>query len=271
MNELELSTTKTVQIIKHKNGVHQVEDEVAVEFELSIYLNGRFFIRLLCTPEHLDELIYGYLFSEGVITTKDDLISMELDPKQAKVQVQIAREDLFTYLGDQLVAQTTVTTACGKGRKVTFPVVREGSEEKINPIPLEVENVVALVRQFNKSSDLFLRTGGVHSCALGTGTEILYTRDDVGRHNALEKVLGRALMDGLDLSDKVILTTGRMSSEIVEKVILRGIPALISRSAPTDRAVTRAIEAGLTLIGFVRGDKMNVYSQGTSGQQPTVK
>lgn len=256
-----MPTTKTYTIQKYKEGFREVEDEVVVEYTLAIYLNGRYFITLLCTPEHLEELIYGYLFSEGIICGKDEILDLDLDEEKGKARVTIDRNDLFTYSGDQLVGEVTVTTACGKGRKVTFPVVREGAEEKIRPMEVEPEVVFRLVREFNKSSDLFLRTGGVHSCALCSDKEVLYARDDIGRHNALEKILGKALLDGIDLKDKMVLTTGRMSSEIVDKVILRGIPVLISRSAPTDRAIEHAQKAGCQLIGFVRGDKMNVYTK----------
>lgn len=255
-----MPTTKDFTIKRYEDGYTDMEDEVVVEYKLTIYLNGRYFISLLCSPEHLEELVYGYLYSEGVITAKEDILELNLNEDSGKAMVQIAREDLFSFSGDQLVGETTVTTACGKGRKVSFPVVRDGSDEKIEPLSVEAEDVFRLIRQFNKSSDLFLRTGGVHSCALCSATQILYARDDIGRHNALEKLLGRAMLDGLDLKDKVILTTGRMSSEIVDKVILRAVPVLISRSAPTDQAIDHAKKAGLKLIGFVRGKRMNVYT-----------
>lgn len=255
------ATTRTYRIKKYKDGFHDFEDQVVVEYNLAIYLNKRYFISLLCTPQHLEELVYGYLYSEGVICAKEEILELQLDEAKGKAHVRIAREDLFTFSGDQLIGETTVTTACGKGRKITFPVVREGSDEKIQPLAVEPEDVFRLIRTFNKSSELFLQTGGVHSCALCTSTQVLFERDDIGRHNALEKILGKALMDGIDLRDKMVLTTGRMSSEIVDKVILRGIPVLISRSAPTDQAIEHAIKAGLKLIGFVRGDKMNIYTE----------
>ncbi|WP_195682687.1 formate dehydrogenase accessory sulfurtransferase FdhD [Alkalibacter mobilis] len=255
-----IETTKKITIKKYRDGFFETDDDVVVEYSLAIYLNNNYFVSLLCSPEHLEELVFGYLYSEGIIASKDDVLSISIDSEKGKAVLKLSREDIFKFSGDQLIGETTVTTACGKGRKVVFPVVREGSDEKIRAIEVQPEDVFRMVRDFNKSSELFLKTGGVHSCALCTKDEILYSRDDIGRHNALEKILGKALIDGIDLKDKVVLSTGRMSSEIVDKVILRGIPVLISRSAPTDEAINRAKKVGLKLIGFVRGEKMNVYT-----------
>jgi len=102
--------------------------------------------------------------------------------------------------------------------------------------------------------------GGVHSCALCSQDEIIIFEEDIGRHNALDKILGRALLQDIDLSDKIILTSGRISSEILIKVGKRAIPVLISRAAPTNLAIEMARELNITLIGFARGEKLNIYS-----------
>jgi FdhD protein len=107
---------------------------------------------------------------------------------------------------------------------------------------------------------LFLDTGGVHSCALSDGNQMLLFEDDIGRHNALDKVLGAAMMHGMSLKDKVILTSGRISTEILAKVARRGIPAIISRSAPTGAAIEQARALNMSLIGFARGRNFNVYT-----------
>ena len=115
-------------------------------------------------------------------------------------------------------------------------------------------------KEFGKKSDIFLETGGVHSCALCSQNEIIIFEEDIGRHNALEKILGKALMDNINLTDKIVLTTGRISSEIIKKIAKRSIPVLISRSAPTDVAIDIAKKLNITLIGFARGQRMNVYN-----------
>ena len=124
-----------------------------------------------------------------------------------------------------------------------------------------------MVNTFSKKSELFLSTGGVHSCALCDRNNIILFEEDVGRHNALDKILGEALLNDICLEDKIIVTSGRVSSEMVIKVIKRKIPILASRSAPTNIAVDIANGFNLTLIGFARSGRMNIYSNFSSFEQ----
>jgi FdhD protein len=116
------------------------------------------------------------------------------------------------------------------------------------------------MREFNQSSELFRETGGVHGCALSYSKGIIFSEEDIGRHNAMDKLIGRARLERIDLSDKFVLTTGRISSELLIKASKQGIPIIASRSAPTELAIKLAKETGVTLIGFARGDKLNIYS-----------
>ncbi len=116
------------------------------------------------------------------------------------------------------------------------------------------------MKEFQQKSSLFRKTGGVHSCALGTTEEIQVFADDIGRHNAVDKVFGECLLKDISTIDKVLLTSGRVSSEILLKVVKRQVPIIISPAAPTDLATDLAQKLNLTVIGFVRGKRMNVYS-----------
>jgi len=116
------------------------------------------------------------------------------------------------------------------------------------------------MRDFNKRSELFLNTGGVHSVALGTDEGILLFHEDVGRHNAMDKTIGEASLKNIELFDKTVLTSGRVSSEMLIKAAKGQIPVIVSRSAPTDLAVELANNLGITIIGFARGQRMNIYS-----------
>ena len=120
--------------------------------------------------------------------------------------------------------------------------------------------VYELMKELNRLSDLYRETRGVHNSALADGGNILVFRDDIGRHNAVDKIRGACFLEEIPLGDKLLVTTGRMSSEIVVKVAKMGVPILISRSAPTSLALDLAERIGLTLIGYVRGDKMTVYT-----------
>ena len=139
------------------------------------------------------------------------------------------------------------------------------AEKKFSIIPndkVKITNgsISAIMNEFNKSSELFLATGGVHSAAISDGNSILVMREDIGRHNAIDKVIGNMYLGKNSLNDKIILTSGRISSEIVLKVIYAGIKMIISRSAPTQKAIELAEENGITLIGFARSTNFNIYS-----------
>ncbi|MFZ7132682.1 MAG: formate dehydrogenase accessory sulfurtransferase FdhD [Eubacteriales bacterium] len=252
---------KKYRIQKNIKGLDvSVDDFVVVEYSMSIYINDHYFVTLLCTPKSLEALVIGYLQSEGIIEQIEDIRNIQIRPEIGKAWVYLKTQDIFDFKGDQLVLERVITTACGKGRTVSFPMVDK--KIRINsPLSIDNDKVIRLMQMFSKQSNLFQRTGGVHSCALCTYNQLAYFEEDIGRHNALEKVLGRGLMNHEDFLDKIILTTGRMTSEIINKVALRGISMVVSRSAPTDQAIDMARRMNMILIGFVRGTRMNIYTR----------
>lgn len=122
------------------------------------------------------------------------------------------------------------------------------------------QEIAFLMKEFNNKSELFRETGGVHSCAICSRDEMIFFSEDIGRHNAIDKVIGKSIMSDRGFKDKILLTTGRISSEIILKTARSGIPIIVSHSAPTEFAVKIARELNITMIGFARGDRMNVYS-----------
>lgn len=129
-----------------------------------------------------------------------------------------------------------------------------------NPLLLSSEGMKSLLQKFRNSSDLYVQTGGVHSAALTDGREILLFAEDIGRHNAVDKLLGKAFLSGMAMDDKILLSSGRISGEIMTKVVRNRIPVLVSRTAPTCMSITTAADHGVTLIGFARGGRMNIYT-----------
>lgn len=253
-----MNEVKEVDIIRIKdNDVIEETDEVIVEYPFTIFLNDNEFITLLCTPSSLEHLAIGFLHSEGLIGTKEDILDVKIDYKKGIAYVYTKNK---TNLKEKLYGKRTITTGCGKGT-VFYNVIDSFKSKKIkHDFKIDKEDIIRLIRIFNKESELFLKTGGVHSCALCDKDNILIFEEDIGRHNALDKILGKTLMEDIDLKDKMILTSGRISSEVLIKVAKRGIPAIISRSAPTNLTVEMAKDLNITLIGFVRGRKMNIYS-----------
>lgn len=249
---------KEINIYREKGGVREdIRDLVVQETPLTIYLNEREIVTLLCTPEYLEDLAVGFLVSEGFIKHKADLQKLTVDYDKGTAHVST-----FTT---SVIAETTflkrfITTGCGKG--TSFYHLMDSRKGKVPDTSLRISpsEVLSLMREAQHSSDLFLKTGGVHSTALCTTGEIVIFREDIGRHNATDKILGKCFLEEIPLDDKILLTTGRISSEILIKTAKMGISILISRSAPTSLAVDVARETGVTIIGFARGTRFNIYT-----------
>ena len=227
-------------------------ESVVTESPLSIRINDSHLSTLMCTPLDLDYLVTGYLLSAGVIDSADDI-----DATRINVPDGIAAVRVPGYDSDGMPAGALVS-GCGRG-EIYLDVISHCTRND-NDSKYSASELLGQMSVFNKSSELFLATGGVHSAALSTGKEIIFMHEDIGRHNAVDKVIGHAACSGVSLSDKVLLTSGRLSSEILIKAAKRGLPVVVSRSAPTTLAVELATRLNITLIGFARGNRMNIYA-----------
>lgn len=233
------------------------EDIVILEYPFTIFLNDEEVITLLCSPSSLENLAIGFLYSEGFIGSLSDIKDMRIDGDKGIAYVYLNDVSKFS---EKFRNKRTITSGCGKGT-VFYNVLDSFKSKKIEKqLPIQIDHIKELVREFNRKSELFVNTGGVHSCALCSIDGIIIFEEDIGRHNALDKVFGKALIDDIDTTDKIVLTSGRISSEILIKVAKREIPVIVSRSAPTSLSVEMANKLNITLIGFARGQKMNIYS-----------
>lgn len=242
-----------------RDGKEKKAGQVIIEMPLTIYVNDEELVTLLCTPERMDHLALGFLWSEGVLDGKDDVKKVVVDEEKGTVWVDAAKDKEFIK---NLMFKRLITSGCGKGTTFYSVVDSMGSKKITSEVKVSPVQILDLMVNFQKTSELYQATHGVHSAALATPEEILLFREDIGRHNAIDKILGQCLMDGTSLSDKLIITSGRISSEVLLKTAKRGIPVLISRTSPTNLGVRLADKLGVTLIGFVRGGKMNVYTHG---------
>lgn len=234
------------------------EDSLLVEWPLTLEVNGEEFVTMLCTPTDLEDLVLGFLFSEGMVDGADDLARFSLDEPDGRVRVETRRRH---DLAAKLYGKRTITTGCGRGT-IFYHVT-----DALKAVPVQAElrveadKLFTALKGWGEKAGLFAETGCPHSAALLTAEgELLCLAEDVGRHNAVDKVLGRALREGWTSGDKVLVTTGRISSEILIKAAKAGIPVVVSRSAATDLAVNLAEQLGITAAGFARGRRMNVYS-----------
>ena len=242
--------TKKISILRvTEQDKGAVEDIVVREFSLTIVLNNQELVTLLCSPTELEYLAVGFLLSQGLIKDKEDIRKMVVDVQKGVVQVETKKA-----VGISL--KPVLASSGARGENFSNPqLVTAEPEAKISP-----QQIVSLMDNFVRSSKVFKTTGGVHSAALCNERNILAFNDDIGRHNAIDKVFGECLLKDIATDNSLMITSGRVSSEILLKVAKRNIPILISKAAPTDLGVRLAVDLGVTLVGFVRGKGMNVYA-----------
>ncbi len=232
-----------------------VEETVATEYSLSIMLDNQTIVTLLCTPRDLEWLGAGYLLSEGLIQSRTDIDSISLNESDGTINFVISQD---RDAGSAASSSRCIASSGWRGsalQRIDIDHIKITS-----PVKIYSSDVFAMMEDFQNRSQVFKQTGGVHSAALCDTRSIQLFCEDLGRHNAIDKVLGGCLLEGIPLDEKIIMTSGRVSSEILLKVASRYTGILISKSAPTDVAVKLANHIGITLIGFVRGRKMNIYA-----------
>lgn len=235
----------------------EVDDVIAREFPLTIILNGEEFATMLCTPTHLEELVIGFLAGEGAIRSYDDIASLSVNESQGFVYVQLKKE---IELDQKAYSKRYVGSCCGKSRQFYFKndvLTARTIMTNFHVTPLQCYN---LMEKLRLQSEDFSLTGGVHNAALATVDDLIITRMDIGRHNTLDKLYGYCLKNHINMRDKLIIFSGRISSEVLLKAAKMGVGLFLSKSAPTDLALKLAEDLGITSVGFIRGDHMNIYT-----------
>ena len=247
-------------------------DILAVEEPLELRVGGRSLAVTMRTPGADFELGAGFLVSEGVISGADDLVAMGYGTAEGGRDRTNTCNVLDLTLGGGVappaatVARAFFTTSsCGLCGKASIEAVRTRSAYEVRQDPMKVDPALlaSLPARLRAAQDVFERTGGLHAAALfdGASGELLVVREDVGRHNAVDKVVGWALLERrLPLRGAVLLVSGRASFELVQKALMAGVPMLCAVSAPSSLAVDLAAESGMTLIGFLRDPSMVVYA-----------
>jgi FdhD protein len=231
---------------------------VAREFPVTIILNGQELVTLLCSPKDLKYLAAGFLASEGLLQSKDEISKIMVDDQRGVVRLDTVEDK---GLAPDVLFKRLITSGCGRG--ASFYSAADAASQKVESrMELSADEVFDLVKIFQHGSELYAATHGVHSAALCDRKSILVFSEDIGRHNAIDKIFGKCLLEDISTDERIVITSGRISSEILHKVAKRNIPIIISISVPTDLGVKTADNLGITLIGFVRSKKMNVYAHG---------
>lgn len=242
--------TRRVEIAKYVRGEWaDYEDVVVREVSATIRLNGRTAAAMPATPEFLDELAAGHLYCEGMIRSPMDIDRIDLDLKaHGAVCIDVRSSSMLQSL-PRPGAKPEPGLEPGSALK---PETRGFAVS-----PERVDELMAVIRE---RSGLFRRTGGAHSAALAGESGLIVFREDIGRHNAIDKVIGYCLLHASNAERTMLATSGRVFGKTVAKAARLGVRLLISPSAPTDQAVDMATYFGLTLVGFARDGRFNVYS-----------
>lgn len=231
-----------------------VDGAVIQEALVRLHVNGRELARLMCTPQELDYLALGFLRSEGMIAGRDDVRLLKVCPSQACVDVWLRQADF------EAPTQVTITSGCGGG--ITFADLSEAIEPLVSNMRVGAQQLSALMGSLGETTHLYRESRGVHAAGLARGDALVAVAEDVGRHNAIDKLWGRCLAEDIPTQDAILLTTGRISSEMLRKAARMGTPIIASRTSPTHLSVALAAAWNLTLAGYVRRDSLNVYTGG---------
>ncbi len=250
-------TVKKLRAVKWREKKQEVIDTaVPREAAITLYLNDEELATLLVTPQKLRELAVGFLFSEGILKKLSDLKQVLVDDKKGIVWVETVRK---TYMG-KLLHKRFLTSGCGKGTSFLNIADLKGIEKLDSKMEIASDKISGLMREMFQQAGLYKEAGGIHSSALSDGKQIIVMSEDIGRHNTFDKILGECLLEGIETKDRVLLTTGRISSEMLLKAVKTGIPIIISRTAPTNLAVDAALKLGVTLAGYARANAVRVYA-----------
>lgn len=212
-----------------EQGIEKFRDVLINECCFNVYVNDNLYKKICCTPSNLDEMLIGYLAMEGLIFSSSDIKSMEFKKDRINVSLSVEPRE-----HDDME----------KGSDISCPAVK----------------LIRLMQAHLKSSDLHKLTGGVHVMSLADQEGLLVSREDIGRHNAVDKLYGYCLLNGVNCSDKIFLSSGRVTHEIMQKLLFMGIKLVVSRAAVTSLAQEIAEQHEVTVLGFARGERFNIYT-----------
>jgi len=231
---------------------------VAGEFPLTIKVDGREVVTLMTLGTYPEKLTLGYLRNQRLIDHIEEIAEVRVDWERETADVITTHGEGITNLQEK-ISSRIVTSGCGQGT-IFSCTLDKLYDTRLPRVEILQSTIYALLKTISSYNEVYRAAGAVHGCALCDGAQILYFVEDVGRHNAVDKVLGRTLLDGkLPADDRILVVSGRASFEIVQKALMARVPVLVAVGAPSSLAVDLSEEFGQTLVGFARGNGFNVY------------
>ena len=227
--------------------------ETIVESPVSLTVNGKVWLTFMCTPVNLEAMAVGFLYNEGMIESMDEVEDVRVCEHGDNVDVWLSHSV-------EQPQSWRRTSGCTGGVTAVDALARVDVSFDSDQPSVPAESIGAMVEMLFESQELYRETGGVHTSALGDGEKIICSAEDIGRHNTLDKIAGLCLMRYTWPDTRILMTTGRISSEMLQKAARIGAPILISRTSPSSLSIEMAERYGITLIGYARRDRFNVYS-----------
>lgn len=253
--------TAQTQIVKFKENIkQQVDDTLVKEVKYDLFLNSKFLISIMATPVDEKELILGYIISEGIINAISDISNCDIIYENefsaiVKISANFNEENFHN-----LNTHGIVVSGCGSAKSLNLLPKDIRAKVLSGDVKFSKRLVLSRMATFYTECDLYEQTGCVHTAKLYTSDSEFYLGEDIAQHNTIDKALGKAILNGADLNNSFLMVSGRLSSEMVVKAIMHGVPLIVSRTAPTYLGVMVARAFNLTLCGFARGQNINVYS-----------
>jgi len=251
------TSNEAIQYRLYQSGQWEVVTaKVIVEAPVSLTVNGEVWLSFMCTPVDLEAMAVGFLFNEGLIHTKAEIASVSVCPAGDNIDVWLYHKIDKPERWRRTSGCTGGVTAVD-GERASTPMSITGVRGGANLSP---EQVYSLIAQLFDAQDVYRETGGVHTSALSDGNTVILAAEDIGRHNTLDKIAGRCILEEVDTDRKVIMTTGRISSEMLQKAARLGTSVIISRTSPSSLSIRMAEKWGITLIGYARRNRFQVYT-----------
>lgn len=250
-------TSKSKKLIMvEPDRIQEAEAEIIVETPVSLTVNGEIWLSFMCTPVDVTAMAVGFLYNEGLINNMDEIADVRLCPAGDNV-------DIWTNQPVEKPKSWVRTSGCTGG--LTAVELEKSKDLKPSQIQsngflVTPSQVSDLIGKLFSSQELYQKAGGVHTSALCEGDRLVVVAEDIGRHNTLDKIAGRCLMDGLSFSKRILVTTGRISSEMLQKASRIGAAVVISRTSPSTLSIELAESRGITLVGYARRDRFRLYT-----------
>lgn len=231
--------------------IEESTNQVIVEKSVDISIDGKYWLTLMCTPSNLDELAIGFLYNEGLINSFQEIKMVEVCHNGSNI-------DIWLNHSIDLPEKWQRTSGCTGGS--TSVILNKSMKTKLLPISIAPQKISLLLDLLLKNQNLYTISGGVHSSALSDGEKLLIVMEDIGRHNTLDKISGFCLMKNSFPLPGIIISTGRISSEMLQKSARIGASVIISRTSPSSLSIDFAKQLGICIIGYARKDRFKVFS-----------